>query len=80
MYEGKYQLISDEMKRTGIHILGICKHRWKGSGHFKSENDNIFIYSGGEVGGKNGVAFYLDKSTSKALLGYNPVSDRILTI
>ncbi|CAG5117437.1 unnamed protein product [Candidula unifasciata] len=80
LYEGKLKVVCDEIERLNIQILGICEHRWSGKGHFINEYGSFFVYSGRDVRGQSGVAFCLDKTTAKAIMGYNPVSDRILTI
>ena len=36
--------------------------------------------SGGEERGTNGVTVIVDKETNKAVMGYNPANDRILTL
>ena len=42
--------------------------------------NHVIYYSGNERGGSHGVAFIVNKSLNKCVLGYNPVSDRIITI
>ncbi len=54
--------------------------RWSGKGHFTTDGGHTVYYSGSDKGGSKGVAFIADKITSKFVLGYNPVSDRIITI
>ena len=53
--------------------------RWIGIGHFHTEDYKI-PYSGQEVNKSNGVAIICGKSVSLAILGYNPVCDRIISV
>jgi Endonuclease/Exonuclease/phosphatase family len=78
MYEGKLTIVLNEMTRLKINILGISELRWKGGGHFQSGEFKI-IFSGNETSKKNGVALICDKNSAKALIGYDLISDRIIT-
>ncbi|XP_063598711.1 craniofacial development protein 2-like [Penaeus indicus] len=73
---GKLEIIKEEMNRLHINIMGISEMRWTGAGAISSENHKI-IYSGCEQH-ERGVGIIADSKTSKALLGYWAVSDRIL--
>ena len=79
MNVGKLDIVKKEMIRTGIDVLGVAELRWKGMGHFNSETHKVF-YSGNEASTRNGVAFLVAKKTADSVLGYNPISDRIITI
>ncbi|XP_063593176.1 craniofacial development protein 2-like [Penaeus indicus] len=73
---GKLENIKEEINRLHINIMGISEMRWTGAGAISSENHKI-VYSGGEQH-ERGVGIIADSKTSKALLGYWAVSDRIL--
>ncbi|CAH2242027.1 jg21876 [Pararge aegeria aegeria] len=45
---GKLQIIEREMKRKGIHLLGLSETKWKKSGHFVSDLGNKIYFSGPE--------------------------------
>ncbi|KAK3789537.1 hypothetical protein RRG08_004607 [Elysia crispata] len=77
---GKVEIIENEMERIKLNILGICEHRWKGQGHLTTPKGGKFIYSGREQPGQSGVGILLEKETAKSLIGYNPISDRILIV
>ena len=77
---GKVEIIENEMERIKLNILGICEHRWKGQGHLTTPKRGKFIYSGREQPGQSGVGILLEKETAKSLIGYNPISDRILIV
>ncbi len=46
----------------------------------RKRGHHTFIFSGRETAGYGGVGMYLGEETSKALLGYNPISDRVLSM
>ena len=77
---GKVNILENEMERLGLNVLGICEHRWKKHGHFTTSNGGTFIFSGQDKPGQGGVGIILEKTTANCLLGYNPISDRILTV
>ena len=77
---GKVEIIEIEMERIKLNILGICEHRWKGQGHLTTPKGGKFIYSGREQPGQSGVGILLEKETAKSLIGYNPISCRILIV
>jgi len=80
MSSGKLSTVISEATRYNIDILGIAEHRWAGQGHFRPEEGGMFVFSGRETTGYGGVGMYLAGETSKALLGYNPINDRVLTV
>ena len=77
---GKLKQVIDEAERLEIDILGLAEHRWSGKGHFTPESGGVMIYSGGTKSGSNGVAIFIQKEWSSSMLGYNPISDRLLTV
>jgi len=66
------------MKRYKMDILGISEMRWTGSG--KMESEGIYIYYSGCTKHERGVGIMLTKEMSRAVLTWEPVSDRIITI
>ena len=74
---GKLAQVIREMKSYQLHILGVSEVRWTNSGQITSE-DTTVLYSGGSSHVR-GVGILLDKQTSKALLSWEPISDRIIT-
>ena len=75
---GKIAQIINEMKRYQLGILGLSEMRWTGSGKMTSENITV-LYSGGDHH-ERGVGVLLSKETADALVGWEPVSDRIMTV
>ncbi|GFO27137.1 endonuclease-reverse transcriptase [Plakobranchus ocellatus] len=80
MTAGKLNTIINEANENNRDILGITEHRWAQKGHFKTDCGGQIIYSGKEKAGQSGVAIFLSKTTSKSIIGYKPVNDRILTV
>ena len=73
---GKLELFRNEMKRFRYDIVGISKVRWTG----KDETSNRdFIWSGEDKTHIRGVGMLLSDRAREALIGYNPVSSRVIT-
>ena len=53
--------------------------RWKGIGFFSSDEYTVY-YSGNEKFKENGVAIILKRKLVSNVLGYKPVSDRIISL
>jgi hypothetical protein len=62
-----------------VGILGISECRWIGTGKTINQGYTI-LYSGHETHHTGGVGMILDKTASKALIEWYPVSDRILVV
>ena len=77
---GKLGAICRELDRNNIKILGISEANWNDSGSFTTIDSNLVIYSGKSSGYSQGVAVILAKEIKDALIGYTPVSDRIIKV
>ena len=42
MYQGKLEVVKQEMARVNVNILGINKLKWTGMGGFKSDYHYIY--------------------------------------
>ncbi len=73
---GKLELLRNEMKRFRYDIIGISEVRWTGKGETPQGD---FIWSGEETSHIRGVDLLLSKQAQKALIGYNPISSRIIS-
>jgi hypothetical protein len=73
---GKLELLRNEMKRFKYDIIGISEVRWTGRGE---TSNGDFIWSGEENTHVRGVGLLLSKNARQALIGYNPISSRIIT-
>ena len=72
---GKLDLLNMEMERYRCDILGIAEMRCTGAGEMDGCS---VIWSGDETKHEAGVGFLLNKKARGAMLGYKPVSDRII--
>uniref|UniRef100_A0A7I5E8S3 Reverse transcriptase domain-containing protein n=1 Tax=Haemonchus contortus TaxID=6289 RepID=A0A7I5E8S3_HAECO len=67
-----------EFDEYRLDILGISEVRWLGTGRMTSGNKTV-LHSGHENRHERGVGFVLSGRAAKALEGWNPVSDRIIS-
>ncbi|CAH2300986.1 Hypothetical predicted protein [Pelobates cultripes] len=79
MNQGKLDVIKHELTRLNIEILGVSELKWTGMGDFTSDNHHIF-YCGQESHRRNGVAIIVNHWVGKAVLSYNPINDRMISI
>ena len=75
---GKLDNAIKEMTNMKIDILGIAETRWTDSGKIIKDNHTI-VYSGGQEH-RNGVGILMRNNIAKSLIGYWPVSDRVIMI
>ncbi|XP_011437187.3 craniofacial development protein 2 [Magallana gigas] len=66
------------MKQYDISILGISEARWTGSGKITCNSSETIIYSGKDQDHQRGEAIMMSKETSKTLIEWYPVNDRIV--
>ena len=75
---GKLAQVLKEVKEYNLDVLGVCEMRWIGQG--KTIKDGITIlHSGHSVDHARGVGIFLKGEAAKALISWEPVSDRIIT-
>ena len=79
MYQGKLEVVNQEMARVNINILGISELKWTGIGKFNSD-DHYIYYCGQESLRRNGVAIMVNKKVWNAVLGCNLKNDRMISI
>ena len=81
MTQGKMTLVEREMERYGLAVRGIAEHWWLGMGRFSTVEGSTIMYSGKESGRRSaGVAFMVNNETSRAVIRYNPVSEKVITL
>ena len=66
MYQGKLEVVKQEMARVSIDILGISELKWTGISEFNS-NDHYIYYCGQESFRRNGVALSQQESKMQYL-------------
>ena len=62
MNQGKLEVVTQEMARVNVDILGIRELKSTGMGEFNSD-DHYIYYCGQEPLRRNGVALIVNKST-----------------
>ena len=72
-------MVTQEMARVNIDILGISELKWTGMGIFNS-NDPCIYYCGQESLRRNGVALVVNKRVQNAVLGCNLKNDRTISV
>ena len=81
MSDGKLQIVEREMIANDVKILGVSELWWLGQGRFTSDDGNMVVYSGRDSGRRRkGVAFIVEKTTAKSVIGYNPINERVMTL
>ena len=60
--QGKFQVVTQEMARVNIDILGISELKWTGMGELHSDDNHIY-YFGQESLRRNGVAIIVNKES-----------------
>jgi Reverse transcriptase (RNA-dependent DNA polymerase)/Endonuclease/Exonuclease/phosphatase family len=79
LYEtGRMAQVVAEMKRYKLQILGMSEMRWTESGITTSEG--IRIYHSGGNRHERGVGIAIEARLAAAVIGWEPVSDRIITM
>ena len=74
----KTQQVINEMKSYKLDILGISEMRWTGNGRTTSEGSTI-LFSGNQNSHNRGMGILLHDITTKTLIGWKPLNDRIIT-
>ncbi|CAF3362855.1 unnamed protein product [Rotaria socialis] len=73
---GKLELLRNEMKRFRFDVIRISEVRWTGKGEISSGD---FIWPGEDSTHTRGVGMLLSAKAKKTLIGYNPISSRVIT-
>ena len=79
MNQGKLEVVKQEMARVNISILGISELKWTGMGEFNSD-DHYIYYCRQESLRRNWVALIFDKSVWNAVLGFNLINNRMISV
>ena len=68
------------MDRYRWNILGLCEMRQKNFGETTTEEGHKAFFSGKEDKHERGVGFLVHKDIVNIVIGYRPVSSRLITI
>ena len=83
MYEtGRTVQVVKEMRNYNIAILGLSEVRWLRAGQMRLTSGETLLYSGHTEDGAphtEGVALVLTPEAQRSLIGWEPVSSRIIT-
>ena len=81
MYQtSKLAQITKEFESYNIDILGISEARWAGTGKRKLTTGLPLLYSGRKDDQhREGVALLLKKEVKRALIEWNPISERLIS-
>ena len=79
MNQGKLEVVTQEMARVNIKILGISGLKWTAMGEFNSD-DHYIYYCGQESLRRNGVAIIINKKVRNALLRCNLKNNRMISV
>ena len=71
----KTELLKPEMTKYRYDIIGLSEVRWTGNG---MTSDGSIIFSGHEIKHEAGVGMILSNRAQQAMIGFKPVSDRII--
>jgi len=66
------------MQAYRLEVLGVSEMRWTGQGQFSSDGITV-LYSGHNNQHTHDVGIFLSKRAASALIGWKPVSHRIIT-
>jgi len=75
---GSMAQVLREMQAYRLEVLGVSEMRWTGQGQFSSDGITV-LYSGHSDQHTHGVGIFLSKGAASALIGWKPVSHRIIT-
>ena len=70
----------EEMMQLGVDICGLSEVRWDGQVHFTTLDGHTIVYSGRLTQGMSGVAVWIHRKITGALVGYEPISDLVLVV
>ena len=79
MNQCKLEVVTQEMARVNVDILGISELKWTGMGEFNSE-DHYIYHCGQESFRRNGVAIIINKRVQNAVLGCSLKNDRMISV
>ena len=77
MNQGKLDVVTHEMARVNINILGISELKWMGE---LNSDDHFIYYCGQESLRRNGIALTVNKRVWNAILGCNLKNDKMISV
>lgn len=80
LHPDKLLQVEKELSTSNITIVELSETHYKNTGHFTSQSGNTICFSGNDNLNHNGVGFWISKTINKSILGYNPISDRMIIL
>ena len=77
--QGKLEVVTQEMARVSIDILGISELKWTGKGEFNSDDHHIY-YCRQESLRRNGLAIMVNRRVRSAVPGCSLKNDRMISV
>jgi len=75
---GEMEVLESELRRYNINVTGLAETKWKGKeGHYYTTEGNMVIHAENNVR-ECGVGFIVDNTSSKAVIGYESVSNGVM--
>jgi len=74
---GSMAQVLREMQAYKLEVLGVSEMHWTGQGQFSSDGITV-LYSGHNDRHTHGIGIFLSKGAASALIGWKPVSHRII--
>ena len=79
MNQSKLEVVTQEMARVNVDILGLSELKWTGMGEFNSD-DHYKYDCGQESLRRNEVAIIVDRRVRKGVLGCNLENERMISV
>ena len=79
MNRGKLEVVMAEIDRIGLELLGVSEMKWSGCGQVQIDNFTV-LYAGHDKLRRNRVGFIMNRHASRCMLGYNAVSERLISV
>ena len=79
MNQGKLEVVTQDMARVNVNILGLSELKWTGMGEFNSD-DRYIYYCGQESLRRNGVAIKDNKRVWNAVVRCNLKNDTMISV
>ena len=77
--DGHLEHLIHELDHLQWEVMGISETHWCDSGELRRDG-YLFLCSGNDSIHREGVAIILNKTAQRSLIGYNPVSERIISV
>lgn len=77
---GKLDNLVLEMERLKINMLGVSDVQWTGSGKCPTKNGTMYFSGNNNPNHRYGVAIIVDKVIDKSVIGFTPLSDRVMML